>query len=266
MAPSAARALAMARPMPREAPVTAMTRPERSRSIAASTHQARNGAGQPGGLTDEEALGERHALDEAEADVPDEADRVRIVREEPVEPVGRHAHRHRVEAPPALVPLQDVWRADIEPERGRVGDAFGQRGNVANAEIEALPRDRVDDMRGVADEGQSVGDEGPGDLHRQRIGAAWPDGMHRAELQSEARLKLGVEAGIVESHQPLRLAQPFRPDDGGAAAGQRQDGERAGRQEMLLGTPLMVALVLDRGDDPGLAIVPAMHRDAGLLA
>ena len=47
---------------------------------------------------------------------------------------------------------------------------------------------------------------------------------------------------------------------------QRQDRERARRQEMLLGAAVMIALVRDRGDDAGLAVVPAVARDAGALA
>jgi hypothetical protein len=38
---------------------------------------------------------------------------------------------------------------------------------------------------------------------------------------------------------------------------QRQDRERAGRKEMLLGAPVMIALVRDRRDYGGLAIIPA---------
>ena len=51
-----------------------------------------------------------------------------------------------------------------------------------------------------------------------------------------------------------------------AVARQRQDRERAGRQEMLLGAAVVVALVRDRADDRRLVVVPAVRGDAGLLA
>src|SRR5262249_20303787 len=64
----------------------------------------------------------------------------------------------------------------------------------------------------------------------------------------------------------LRFRRVLGPHDGAPAAGQRQDGERPSRQEMLLGAAVMVALVRHRGDDGGLVIGPAKGFDAGQLA
>ena len=47
---------------------------------------------------------------------------------------------------------------------------------------------------------------------------------------------------------------------------QRQDRERTRREEMLLGAPVMIALVRHRGDDGGLAVAPAVAGDACALA
>ena len=58
----------------------------------------------------------------------------------------------------------------------------------------------------------------------------------------------------------------FRPHDGRALARQRQDRERPGRQEMLLGAAIVIALVRDRADDGRLVVIPAVGGDAGLLA
>src|SRR5437868_5894958 len=81
------------------------------------------------------------------------------VGEQPVEAVGRHAHRQRVEPPPALVALQHSRIAGIKAEPGRVDHRFGERGDIAQAHIEALAGDRVDHMGGVADERQALRDE-----------------------------------------------------------------------------------------------------------
>src|SRR5947208_16765307 len=48
--------------------------------------------------------------------------------------------------------------------------------------------------------------------------------------------------------------------------GQRQDRERAGRQEMLLGTTVMITLVRYGRDDGGLIVGPAVTGNAGALA
>ena len=46
-------------------------------------------------------------------------------------------------------------------------------------------------------------------------------------------------------------------------AAQRQDGERAGGQKMLLGAALVLAFMRDRRDDAALPGVPADDRDPG---
>jgi hypothetical protein len=53
------------------------------------------------------------------------------------------------------------------------------------------------------------------------------------------------------------------PHDRRPLAGQRQDRERTGGEEVLLGTAAVIALVRDGGRDRGLAVVPAIGRDAG---
>ena len=67
----------------------------------------------------------------------------------------------------------------------------------------------------------------------------------------------------VEREQRVGVGAALVPDDARPAARQRQDGERAGGQEMLLGAALVIALVGDRGDDAGLVVVPADGRDVG---
>jgi hypothetical protein len=82
-------------------------------------------------------------------------------------------------------------------------------------------------------------------------------------LQAEALFQLDVEGEIVAFEQALGVFRRFRPDDGGAVAFQRQDGEGAGRQEMFLGAALMRALMGDGGDDAHLAVIPMHRLDAG---
>ena len=88
-----------------------------------------------------------------------EPQHVRIVGEQPVEAIGRNTHRHGVEAPPALIALQHRHRAEIEAEPRAVDHRFRQRRDIAQPHIQPLPRDRMDHMRGVADQRDALGDE-----------------------------------------------------------------------------------------------------------
>ena len=113
----------------------------------------------------------RHALDQAKADVADRAQRPEVVGEQPVQHVGGDAHLHRVEAPPALVALEHVERADILAEPVGLDDDLGQGGGILEAEIEALSGDRVDAVRGVAGKRDARRDEGARQRQAERPGA-----------------------------------------------------------------------------------------------
>src|SRR5215218_6734025 len=68
-----------------------------------TTQELRHVAGETCGLADENILERRQAVDETEADIAQEAEHVRAVGEQPVEPVGREAHGHGIEPTPALI-------------------------------------------------------------------------------------------------------------------------------------------------------------------
>ena len=80
-------------------------------------------------------------------------------------PLGRD-----VEAPPALVSRERRGRARIEAEPHLADDRLGERRHVAQAEVQALPGERMDDMRRVADEREPLADEAPRDLEAERKG------------------------------------------------------------------------------------------------
>ena len=64
----------------------------------------------------------------------------------------------------------------------------------------------------------------------------------------------------------LGFAGRLRPDDRRAPAFERQDGERSGRQKVLLRPAFVIAFVTDIDHDGRLAVIPAVHGDAGALA
>ena len=223
-------------------------------------------AGEARGFADEQPFQPRQAVDDPEPDVAEQPQHVGAVGEQPVEPVGRDPHRHGVEAPPALVALEHVGAADVEAEARRIDHALGQRRDVAQAHVEPLPGDRVDHVRGVADQREPLGDEGARDEQAERIGAPWPDHLDVAQMKPEAPLELGVKVGIRQRDDALRLVVLLGPHDRRAPSLQRQDRERAGGQKMLLGAAAMIALMGDGGDDRGLIVGPAERLDAGALA
>ena len=87
-----------------------------------------------------------------------------------------------------------------------------------------------------------------------------------AELQAEALLELGLEQERIAGYQPFGVGRPLGPYDRGSVAGQRQDGEWAGRQEMLLGAAIVRAFMRHRADDARLAVFPVDGLDAGHVA
>ena len=189
-----------------------------------------------------------------------------VVGEQPVEHIGGDAHLHGVEAAPALVALQHVERADVLAEAVGLDDRFGKRRGILEAEIEALPGDRVDAVRGVAGQREARRDEGARQRQAERPGARLVLDADLAELQAEALLELGLEQERIAGDQFFGVGRALGPDDRRAVAGQRQDGERPGRQEMLLGAAIVRPLMRDRADDAGLAVLPADGLDAGHVA
>ena len=104
-------------------------------------------------------------------------------------------------------------------------------------------------VRRVADQREPRADIAAGKMQLQRPRLARAVERDGAELAAEALFDLREKARIVERQDALRLACVLRPGDAGAVAGQRQDGERAGRQEVLHGAASVRALVADGRDD-----------------
>ena len=166
------------------------------------------------------------AVDQAEADIAHQAQRVRPVGEQPVETVGRNSHRHGVEPPPALIAVEHGERAGIEAEPHGIDDHFGQRRHVLEPHIEPLPRDRMDHVRGVADQRDAFGDESARDRKAERKGAARANRRDLAEMQSRS----GARARHGSRH---RGAQRYAPPP--ASLGPHDRGTAASRASLFSG-------------------------------
>ena len=215
-------------------------------------------------------LQRRQAVDQAEAEVAHEPQQV--------EPLENSRLRPSVATPiamvskraPALVALEHVGAPGSRPSRAASTIASASAATSLQAHIEPLPGDRMDDMRGVADERERSATKRARPRSRaDRRGAARPPSIS-PRCRPKRRLELGVEIVVGQRDDALGLAaspRSTRSRSGGRRGRlQRQDRERAGGQEMLLGAAIVIALVRDGGDDGGLAVGPAVPRDAGLLA
>src|SRR6266436_4996500 len=108
--------------------------------------ETRQIAREPHGVAHQEAFQRLQAVNRGEADVTGEAQRRELVGEKAVEPVGYCGEGERVEAAPLLVMAEQVGIADIQTEAAPVDHQLRERGDVADAEIETLAGDRMDDV------------------------------------------------------------------------------------------------------------------------
>src|SRR5437763_1673927 len=98
-------------------------------------------------------------------------------------------------------------------------------------------------MGGIADQSQALGRESTRHCEAERVYAAGADHRNLTEAQPEAALELAMEFIVRQSNDALGLVRALGPHDGRAATGQRQNGEGARRQKMLLGLAPMITLV-----------------------
>ena len=140
-------------------------------------------------------------IDNAQPEIAGEAQRREIVGEQAVQRIHAEARSNDVEAARALVGLKRRRVARIEADPHALDDRLGQRRDVAQAEVEPLPRQRMDDVGGVGDQRQPLGDEAPREAERERNRFDARGEAQRAELQvkrysSSRRKSSGASAAI----------------------------------------------------------------------
>src|SRR5215470_8826210 len=124
----------------------------------------------------------------------------------------------------------------------------------------------MDQVSGIADERDPLGNERAGDKKSERMRSPPADYFDVAKMQLKTPLEFGVKRLVRQSHDALGIGLGFGPDDRGTAAFERQNSERAGGQKMLLGAAVVLALMLDIYDNCRLVVAPAMSGDAGATA
>src|SRR5207302_2559556 len=110
---------------------------------------------------------------------------------------------------------------------------------------EALPRDRMDHVRGVADQRHPLGDEGARDKVGKRKRAWLVERLDLPEMQAEAFFELAVEFVLAQRGDARGLSSLFGPHQRRAPSFQRQDRERARGQKMFFGAAAVITLMTD---------------------
>ena len=220
----------------------------------------------PGRLANEEALHRRRPIDEAEAEIAQSPQRRAVVGEQAVQSVHHRGREGAVETTPALVTLKHDRAADIETETRGFDHGLRERRDVAQPDIEPLPRQRMHHMRRVADEHEPVRRKGARDLHVEREGLPGAGKRDVTEPVAEALQEFVAKARFVSRHDGSAFRRVLGPHDGTAVAGQRENGEGSGGKEMLHGSAMMRTRMRDRGHDADLRIGPADAFDAGAVA
>ena len=136
----------------------------------------------------------------------------------------------RIEPPPALVAREHGGSAQVQPEARGIHDQLGERRDVAQRQVPALPGDRMDRARGVADQHEAAIGVASGLHHRQRIVPAGAGQLERAVAVAEPVRELQGELVVVERDQLAREPVVRGPDDRRAPPGHRQHRERPGRR------------------------------------
>jgi len=79
----------------------------------------------------------------------------------------------------------------------------------------------MDQMGGVADQCNALGDEGARDEKSERMRASLADHFDFAEMQLEPLFELGIKFRLRQGLNALRLGRRFGPDNRGAVAFER---------------------------------------------
>jgi hypothetical protein len=163
---------------------------------------------------------------------------------------------------PLRVLLQQGGRARIAAPRNQLGE----RGGVAQAEIEPLAGHRMDAVGGVARKHDPAGVPRLRLHQLQRIRGAAADLAQSPQAEAERGLQRGEERGIVERQRHCGLFRRQRPDDRHATPRQRQHGQWPAGRESLEGSAAVLDRRRDIGDQCRLPVVADLVLDVRHVA
>ena len=135
------------------------TRRAAQRGLSESLCQTRRIASDTHRPAYQESLRERAAADCGQTCPANRPERLARVREQAIEAIDEPQRYGVLALPPALIAAQHArfaQRGDAAAGLDLIGQRFDQRGAVEEPEIHALPRQRMDCVRGIACEDETL--------------------------------------------------------------------------------------------------------------
>ena len=167
---------------------------------------------------------------------------------------------------PPLVAFEDRPPPRVAAPLPRLRRHLGEHRGVEDPEVDALPRERMDGVCGIADEGDPGRRVRRGPDRAEGKSGPRPRPFDGPEPPLEGDLKLVPERLVGEGEQVLRVLALGRPDDRAQAVRQREERERTRRAGHLPGDVAVRALRAHGAHDAELAVVASPDRDPGELA
>src|SRR5215510_9572716 len=160
----------------------------------------------------EKSTRRRKEIERGEPETAGGAEARALVREDAGEEVGDADRPVAIEAACGAVPREER----VAAERRRFGptNERGELSGVAQAEVEPLPRDRMQRLRGVADRDRArASDVGPSEREPQPHARARPARHETTEPMADLRAERREEVLTARLEQALGAIRAHRPDE-----------------------------------------------------
>src|SRR6516164_9003555 len=129
-----------------------------------------------------------------------------------IQKIDRERAGNNIGASLRVIARKHFRAAEILALLVRFGHDFGDRGRIANAEIETLRADWRHDMRGFADKHNPIAGKSLGGLYRERKYTTSGLDDHRPEQRMSAALDLGRQRGIVHGRKFVTAFRGYHTD------------------------------------------------------
>jgi len=165
-----------------------------------------------------------------QSDIARQSKRREVVREKTIERASvAAASEKEIEAPPTLVPQEDIEGAKFQTEARGIEDDFGERRGILESQIEALSSDWMDAVSGVARKGEPGTYPCAREVEFERIGPTRAFDTEFAQVRTETPPDFVVELGLRERNDLRGEVFTLRPHQGRPIGRHRQDGKTVGR-------------------------------------
>src|SRR5690606_19398220 len=214
------------------------------------------------GAASEQVRYDRKAPDEVQSGVAQATRAGARGPEEMVERVDGRLHGERGLRPAARIAAKER-RVPGALRRRPGGEDLGEDSRILQAEVQALPGQRMNDARGVSPERDARGRNTTGRKPAQRIAHGCAEKPKLPQASVRRALDLAAEPFLVEREQACRGVLGERPDHGDAVPGQRQQSEYRAPLEPLEGGVPMRALAGKVGHPAGRPVAMPKDGSAG---